>query len=207
MKKWIIFSAALIFVVWVAMPFTQADEDGHSASLKKEDGHTASLKKEDGHTASLEKKLQHLEAEMEKLTARLAVLEAFKPTFTSFMPEFSERFHVMHLAGDAGDWAVAAHELVEMKRMVKIAKLLDPVKGPMMQAFMGPQLEKIDGAIDHGNRKSFRKALVNTVKSCNACHTAAGSPFIKVALDVKQVLSMRHSHLLKKSKVMKGHAH
>ena len=187
MKKWFIFTAALIFVSLVAMPFAQANEDAHDAGLKKE--------------------LHQMKAAMEKLTERLAVLEALKPSFASFMPEFSERFHIMHMAGDAGDWAVAAHELQEMKRLVKISKLIDPVKGPMMQAFMGPQLEKLNAAIDHGKRKPFRKALETTIKSCNTCHTASGSPFIKVALDAKQFLSMRHSHLLKKSKMMKGHAH
>lgn len=187
MKKWFMIPAGLIFVLLVAMPQAQAKEDGHAANLEIE--------------------LQQLKAAMEKLTARLTLLEGLKPSFATFMPEFSERFHVMHQAGDVGDWAVASHELEEMKRMVKIAKLIDPVKGQLMQAFMGPQLEKIAGAIDHGKRKPFRVALENTVKSCNTCHTAAGSSFIKVALDANQFLTMRHSHLLKKSKVMKGHGH
>ena len=187
MKKWLIFSMVLMFVLLVAMPLSQANEDGDSASLKKE--------------------LQQMKAGMEKLMARLAVLEGLKPSFAAFMPEFSERFHIMHQAGDAEDWAVAAHELEEMKRLVKTAKLIDPVKGQLIQAFMGPQLEKIEGTIEQGDRKSFRSVLENTVKSCNTCHIAAGSPFIKVALDAKQFLTMRHSHLLKKSKVTKGHGH
>lgn len=187
MKKWFILPAALIFIFSVAMPVTQADEHGNAASPENE--------------------IAQLKAAVEKLNARLVALEALKPSFTSFMPEFSERFHIMHRAGIAGDWSVATHELLELERMVKISKLIDPAKGRLMQAFMAPHLETINGAIGHGNRKSFLKALVKTVKSCNACHKAAGSPFIKVALNAKQYLTMRHSHILKKSKGMKGHAH
>ena len=185
MKKWFTFPAALILFLMVALPISQAKE--HNAGLKKE--------------------IAQLKAGMEKLSARIALLEALKPSFTAFMPEFSERFHIMHRSGIAGDWAVATHELLELKRMVKISKLIDPGKGQLMQAFMAPHLEAINGAIGHGNRRSFRKALVGTVKSCNACHAAAGSPFIKVALNPKQYLTMRHSHILKKSMGMKGHAH
>ena len=187
MKKMLILPALLILGLLVAMPNSQAVENDQTVKLKKE--------------------IQQLRAAMEKLSARLVVLESLKPSFTAFMPEFSERFHIMHLAGDAGDWAVATHELLELKRMVKISQQIDPGKGQLMQAFMAPQLEAINGAIGHGNRKTFRKALENTVKSCNACHTASGSPFIKVALDAKEYVSMRHSHKLKKSKVMKGSAH
>lgn len=185
MKKWLMLPVALILVLMVAPPISGAKE--HQAGLKKE--------------------IAQLKAGMEKLTLRLAALEALRPSFTAFMPEFSERFHIMHRAGIAGDWAVATHELLEMKRMVKISKLIDPGKGQLMQAFMTQNLETINGAIGHGNRKSFQKALVSTVKSCNACHAAAGSPFIKVALNAKQYLTMRHSHILKKSRGMKGHAH
>ncbi len=46
-----------------------------------------------------------------------------------------------------------------------------------------------------------------TVTSCNACHAATGSAFIKVALDVPEGMTMRHPHTLGASKPLSGHAH
>jgi hypothetical protein len=152
------------------------------------------------------KTLENLAKEINALRQRLATLEAVKPTFTNFMPNFSERFHVMHRAGDAGDWAVAAHEISEMQRLTRISKYIDPKLGGLMQGFMDGNLRKLSEAIEHGSAKSFRAALKDTVASCNGCHTATGST-IAVSLDVDDSLSMRHPHALRKSTVPKKHTH
>lgn len=158
-------------------------------------------------SAALQTQLKALADEVAGLKTRVASLESLKPTFTEFMPNFSERFHVMHLAGQDGDWAVAMHELMEMKRMVKTAKEIDARNGQLMQGFLAGNLQSLKTAIDHGDSKKFNKALVETVDNCNNCHVASGSPFIKVSLDVHKILSMRHSHALQKSKIMGGHKH
>ena len=36
------------------------------------------------------------------------------------MPNFAERLHVMHYAGEAEDWAVASHELLGLRHLVGI---------------------------------------------------------------------------------------
>jgi hypothetical protein len=69
--------------------------------------------------------LESLQQSILALQKRVETLEAIKPTFTSFMPDFSERFHVLHRAGEAGDWAVAGHEFEEMKRMMALSKYID----------------------------------------------------------------------------------
>lgn len=147
-----------------------------------------------------------LKKEIRALRERVAALEALKPTFTNFMPNFSERFHVMHRAGDVGDWAVAAHEVSEMQRLTRISMHIDPKLGALMQGFMDGNLRKLSEAIEHGSAKSFRVALRDTVASCNGCHTATGST-IAVSLNVDESLSMRHPHALRKSTVPKNHKH
>lgn len=150
--------------------------------------------------------IDDLRNEIGALRQRAAALEALKPRFTNFMPNFSERFHVMHRAGDVGDWAVAAHEVDEMQRLTGISKYMDPKLGELMRAFMDGNLRKLKEAIEHGNSKSFQAALKDTVASCNGCHTAIGST-ITVTLDVDDSLSMRHPHALRKSTVPKQHMH
>lgn len=150
--------------------------------------------------------LDDLKKELRALQQRVAALEALKPTFTNFMPNFAERFHVMHRAGDVGDWAVAQHEVEEMQRLTRISTYIDPRLGALMRGFMDGNLRKLQEAIKHGNTESFQAALKSTVVSCNGCHTAAGST-MPVTLDVDESLSMRHPHALKKTTVPKHHTH
>jgi len=151
-------------------------------------------------------KLEELEAQIKALQSRIAALEA-RNTFASFMPDFAERFHVMHRAGDSGDWAVASHELEEMKRLTRLSPSADAEKGKLMQEMMEPNLESLEHSIEHGNHKKFQKALTQTTESCNACHTATGSGFIQVTLDVNESLSFRHPHKLQKQGAPGGHTH
>jgi len=150
--------------------------------------------------------VDELRQEIKALRQRVAALEELKPRFTNFMPNFSERFHVMHRAGDADDWAVAAHEIDEMQRLSRVSKNIDAKLGEMMQAFMAGNLRTLREAVEHGNRKAFQAALKDAVASCNGCHQASGST-IAVTLDVEESLSMRHPHALKKSRVPKDHRH
>ena len=151
-------------------------------------------------TGALRNEVEQLRREVTQLRTIVHTLQALQPTMTSIMPEFAERFHVMHYAGDAGDWAVASHELLEMKRLTKISTVIDPDKGPMLQGFMTPNLKALGKAIDHGSNEAFNRAVNTTVRNCNSCHVAAGSPFIKVSLEVITPLSMRHPHDLVASK-------
>jgi len=163
----------------------------------------SSIRKADGD----ETDLQSLQQALLALQMRVETLEALKPTITTVMPNFSERFHVMHRAGEAGDWAVAGHELLEMKRLTALASYIDAEKGVLMQGMMGPSFEALEEAVEHGNQEKFHTALEGAVTICNACHTATGSPFIQVTLDATDAISLRHPHALTKSEMAGGHSH
>jgi len=150
----------------------------------------------------------NLERLMEKINAlegRIAMLES-RITFASFMPDFAERFHVMHRASESEDWAVASHELQIMKQLMASSQSIDAEQGALFQAMMEPVIKKIDNAINHANSKKMTTALSEAVQTCNACHTATGSPFINVTLDATESLSMRHPHKFTKQKTAK-HTH
>ena len=189
-------------VIFLPLFAATASEGKHESSMGKEDGH---------HGGAATKRelntLEDLKAEVMALRKAVEALQATQPSITSLMPEFAERFHIMHYAGDAGDWAVAEHELLEMQRLVGVIERIDPEKGPMVKGFMTQSFNKLNAAIEHGKRESFDKALAETLTNCNACHKAVGSEFIKVTLDVDESLSMRHPHQLKRSKMMGPHTH
>jgi phage shock protein A len=156
--------------------------------------------------ASQDSNSDHLIERIEALENRIVMLEA-RHTFASFMPNFAERFHVMHRAGEAGDWAVASHELLEMKRLVKLSLAIDAKDGKLMEAMLNPNLEALEHAIEDSNHEKFEKALNQTIDTCNACHTATGSDFVQVKLDARDTLSMRHPHSFMPRKMPSGHAH
>ena len=148
-----------------------------------------------------------LKDEVAELGKAVALLKAIQPTITMLMPAFSERFHVMHYAGEAEDWAVAAHELQGLRHLVEVMQLVDPEKGAMVKGFLDANFNQLDAAIEHDNVKSFTKAMDETLGSCNSCHIAVGSPSMKITLDARNSLSMRHSHDLGKSKMPGEHMH
>jgi len=125
----------------------------HDVHERMMNEHAATAKEPDLNTQ------QDLAREVRALRARVATLEALKPGFTNFMPDFAERFHVMHRAGDVGDWAVASHELLEMQRIAKVIGVIDPQKGALMKGFMAQSFAKLSAAMEHSNRQAFDKAL------------------------------------------------
>ena len=156
---------------------------------------------------ALARQVEILNNEVTRLKQAVESLQAIQPTITSLMPDFSERFHVMHYAGEAEDWALASHELLGLKRLIEIMKQVDPETGAMVNGFLLGNINRIDAAIEHKNIKSFQKSLKQTVENCNSCHVAVGSPSMKVVLDARDALSMRHSHDLGKSDKPGKHTH
>ena len=143
---------------------------------------------------------------LDALEQRLSALEAAR-SFAAFMPDLAERFHVMHRAGEAGDWAVAAHELVEMQKLSRQSVSIDAQQGTLMQSMLGPSFETLESAIEHGNLKKFSTALEKTIGACNSCHAATGADFVQVTLDAPDGLSMRHPHRLMTRDAPEGHHH
>ena len=155
--------------------------------------------------ASQDANVEQLLERIQAMESRIASLES-RFTFASFMPEFAERFHVMHKASEFEDWAVASHELQIMMQLVESSVSIDADKGVIFQAMMGPVMEKMENAISHANSGKMTAALSEAVQTCNACHLATGSPFVVVTLDATESLSMRHPHKFTKQKAGK-HMH
>lgn len=155
---------------------------------------------DDGHAGETED-ARALDERVARLEERVERLRQLAPSFAAFMPQFSERFHVLHRAGEVGDWRVARHELLEMQRLIDVSKAVDAERGQMFQGFMQGPMSEINAAIEHEDGQRFLDALDKTVENCNACHKAVGSGFVRVTLNVPSVLSMRHAHQLKESSV------
>lgn len=180
--------AMLISVLVLQSPVLVANSD------------TSEIKALSGQVATLQQEVTELRKSVE-------LLMKLRPTVTTMMPDISERFHVMHYAGHAQDWALASHELQVLKSIVNKIQLVDAEKGAMAKGFLLGSFNQLEAAIEHESKESFDKALDATVANCNSCHVAVGSPSMKVVLDVTDSLSLRHSHALEKSKKPGNHTH
>ncbi len=194
-------SSLVVMAVFLPVFAASASEGKHEPTVKKDEHQGASAAETELKTAD------DLKEEIKALRRRVAALEAMRPSFTGFMPDFAERFHVVHRSGEAGDWAVANHELSEMNRLIGVAMVIDAKNGALLKSFMSANFKNLDEAIEHGNLDDFNKEVAATVKSCNACHAATGSAFVQVTLDVDKSLSLRHPHAFDKTKVPKEHGH
>ena len=198
--------ASTLAVLLTAVP--AMGSEGHGQEATGDDDHERQEQVESTAGSSQDTaeqgELAALRAEVEELRA---MVELLKPSLTRLMPDFAERFHVMHRAGDSGDWAVAQHELLAMRSIIDLAKRVEPDKGAMLEGFMHQPFADLDSAIEHENRDAFNRTLGQTIKNCNACHEAVGSPFVQVVLDARSSLSMRHPHRLTSSEPMQGHTH
>lgn len=166
------------------------------------------LADEDSDTVrQLSQQVEQLSREVEDLKEAVELLNSIRPTVTRLMPEMAERFHVMHYAGEEGDWALASHELMGIQQLVGIIEKIDPAKGAMANGFLAEDFNKLNAAIEHADRKRFNTALEAMVESCNGCHVAAGSSSMTVVLDARDSLSLRHSHNLSASEKPDDHTH
>jgi len=170
---------------------------------------TAAMASEDtARLDALTTQVNQLSAEVTELKSTLDLLNAIRPDVATLMPDIAERMHVMHYAGEAEDWGLASHELLAIERLFGIVEKIDPERGALAHGFLKNDFEMLDEAIDHGEMHEFSESIVDLVKNCNACHVAAGNPAINISLDTSDVLSLRHSHNLEKSKAMgPGHKH
>jgi hypothetical protein len=176
----------------------QAEHDEYKTKETKKLVSSETYESEIRYIRSMDIRINALHGKIKVLEEEVSRLNAIKPSFTTLMPDFSERFHVMHVSGMAGNWAMAAHEIHEMQRMIVIAKIIDYKKGKLLESFIGNNLLELAKSIKHANIKSFNKNLMETLKNCNQCHVATEAHHIEVVLDVDNITSIRHAHKIEK---------
>ena len=92
------------------------------------------------------------------------------------------------LAGDAGNWPLAAYELDELKEgfddLVAYHPTHKDAPVPIAQIvpkMMSPPLKDLEEAVAAKNRERFAAAYDDLTKACNGCHQATNFGFNVVA--------------------------
>jgi hypothetical protein len=111
--------------------------------------------------------------------------QPYEPGLGEFMTATQLRHAKLWFAGKAGNWALAAYEIDEIKEGLEDAAKLYPTHdeapvAQMIKTILDPKIERLEKAIEGKNGAQFIAAFDDLTKGCNACHAAAGKPFIRI---------------------------
>jgi len=125
-----------------------------------------------------------LQAEVSKLTH---IVEEHPVELATFMATYERFAHKLYLAGKAQNWELAGfyhEELEETAEHLHKLNLFDdgiPVSAMMEPNLIQP-LKAVKEAIQIRQSEAFEKSMQNLIQHCNACHQAAGKPYLRLTL-------------------------
>jgi hypothetical protein len=111
--------------------------------------------------------------------------QPYVPGLGEFMTATQLRHAKLWFAGKAGNWALAAYEVDEIKEGLEDVARLYPTHeqtpvAEMIKTIIDPRLERLEKAIEAKGGAQFIAAFDDLTNGCNACHAAAGKPFIRI---------------------------
>jgi hypothetical protein len=111
--------------------------------------------------------------------------QPYEPGLGEFMTATQLRHAKLWFAGKAGNWALAAYEVDEIKEGLEDAAKLHPTHdgvpvADMIKTIIDPKIEPLEKAIQGKSGAQFIAAFDELTKGCNSCHAAAGKPFIRI---------------------------
>ena len=125
-----------------------------------------------------------LQAEVSKLTH---IVEEHPVELATFMANYERFAHKLYLAGKAQNWELAEfyhEELEETAEHLHKLNLSDdgiPVSAMTEPNLLEP-LKGVEKAIHTRQLEAFEGSMQTLIQHCNACHQAAGKPYIHLHL-------------------------
>ena len=122
-------------------------------------------------------------------SAMLAATEPAKDRYEPGLGEFMTATQLRHaklwFAGKNDNWGLAAYEVDEIKEGLEDAARLHSIfqgipVAEMIKTIIDPRIERLEKAIAAKNGTQFVAAFDDLTDGCNACHAAAGKPFIRI---------------------------
>jgi len=112
----------------------------------------------------------------------------YAPGLGDFMTAYVQPHHIkLWLAGDAGNWKLAAYEASELGETFEDVSTYAPTwKGvPVahwVKALMTPTLRAVTTAIAARDSAAFKSAYASLTGACNACHVKARHEFLQIEI-------------------------
>ena len=119
-----------------------------------------------------------------KPTAAATATVAWVPDLGDLMLQQQMRHAKLWLAGEAGNWKLAAYECDELREGFEEIARLHPThkQAPVpidqaIESIIKEPIDKLAQAIAKADRKAFEKAFDTVTDGCNACHGATDYGF------------------------------
>lgn len=110
--------------------------------------------------------------------AQASINEAYVPRLGDIMTAVQLRPMKLWFAGKAGNWALAAYELRQLRAGLQEAALLYSGIPVTNVTTMANPVKAIADAIEAKDPRTFSKAVEQLTEGCNACHQSMGHNYI-----------------------------
>ena len=104
------------------------------------------------------------------------------------------------MPGEAGNWDMAHHQIIEMREIREVGETTRPARAPALKSFESSFLDPLDHAVAAKDKTKFESAYNAAIQGCNSCHgsqTSSDFPqsfrFVKVQTP-KDMLDSIYSH-------------
>lgn len=106
-------------------------------------------------------------------------LAEIQPGMARFMLEVSERYWILYYAAKAGNWALARHELGELRKANRHASITRPKYREALMEFDNEYLKPIADAIRAEDWEAFEAAYHRGIDGANSYHRDLGYEYIE----------------------------
>jgi len=108
------------------------------------------------------------------------------PQLGDRMNALARRFAAVWFAARNGNRDLVRYELHEMEEVIESIELLRPIEGgvdvaTVLDSVAHTQVRAMREAVDAKDAERFEAAYADTIETCNACHSSADHPFIRIS--------------------------
>jgi hypothetical protein len=99
-----------------------------------------------------------------------AGMAALMPGLARLMPEIGARYWRAYYAARAANWSLAAWQLVEMRKLLRLCEITRPKYTHDIEEWIGDDLDPLMAAVDDGDLVRFERHYHEAVDAANEFH-------------------------------------
>ena len=108
----------------------------------------------------------------------LEELTSLQPGLARLMPEVGDRYWKCYYAAHAGNWELAAWQLSELRKLLRLGMVTRPKYTDDLQQWIADDLEPLKAAIEAQDVDRFTRVYHDGVDAANEFHRRWKKPFI-----------------------------
>ena len=105
-------------------------------------------------------------------------LTLLQPGLARLMPDIGDRFWKCYYAADAGNWPLAAWQLKELRKLMRLCMVTRPKYTQDLEAWIADELEPLRQSIEARDLDRFKRVFDESVDSANDYHRRWQKQFI-----------------------------